>query len=486
MLAEAKREAERVVKEARDQQSRLISEEEVYKQAERAAEEIIEDARETERQIRLGAEDYADEILSTLEVNLEKFLAAVRRGRDRLAGPRGRAGRGRLAAGADRPVSRADKVASCRLARPAAIRKATSEDVPDGSLTRSLGPFEDDPGFSHLLPDPATDDRLRLFFETELRANAIALGLDLDDRRGDRRRDLAAARRVARARHDDASRELGADDQGVRPAAAARLPLAAADGGKASGGTAHTLPGGDGRRPGVAGQGPRDGADAPGPRAARPKTARPPTWRRRRREAASSTGATASRSPASSTFPRAARRSGRCGGSRDRLGADERAEGATMGERWFSDQELGEMARPTMERAIEALERGDAEQAAAALRGDEARVPVHARPAGGRDRGADLVRQGEARGRGRRGGVAVEPRAELAPAGGDDRRVRPPRGREGAGRDLARALDQRRRPEARVVRDRRGRREAHLHDEPVRIGAAAVAPGPLRGATAGA
>ena len=86
MLAEAKREAERVVKEARDQQARLISEEEVYKQAERAAEEIIEDARETERSIRLGAEDYADEILSTLEVNLEKFLAAVRRGRDRLAG----------------------------------------------------------------------------------------------------------------------------------------------------------------------------------------------------------------------------------------------------------------------------------------------------------------------------------------------------------------------------------------------------------------
>src|SRR5215212_955244 len=86
MLAEAKREAERVVKEARDQQARLISDEEVYKQAERAAEEIIEDARDTERQIRLGAEDYADEILSTLEVNLQKFLAAVQRGRDRLAG----------------------------------------------------------------------------------------------------------------------------------------------------------------------------------------------------------------------------------------------------------------------------------------------------------------------------------------------------------------------------------------------------------------
>jgi hypothetical protein len=34
-----------------------------------------------------------------------------------------------------------------------------------------------------------------------------------------------------------------------------------------------------------------------------------------------------------------------------------------MGEKWFSDEELGEMARPTMVRAIEALERGDAEEA---------------------------------------------------------------------------------------------------------------------------
>jgi vacuolar-type H+-ATPase subunit H len=86
MLAEAKREAERIIKEAREEQARLISDEEVYKQAERGAEEIIEDARDTKHQIRRGAEDYADEILSTLEVNLEKFLSAVRRGRSRLAG----------------------------------------------------------------------------------------------------------------------------------------------------------------------------------------------------------------------------------------------------------------------------------------------------------------------------------------------------------------------------------------------------------------
>ncbi len=86
MLAEAKREAERIVQEARERQERLISQEEVTRQAERAAEDIIEEARAREREIRLGAEDYADEILNTLEVNLSKFIAAVRRGRERLAG----------------------------------------------------------------------------------------------------------------------------------------------------------------------------------------------------------------------------------------------------------------------------------------------------------------------------------------------------------------------------------------------------------------
>ncbi len=36
-----------------------------------------------------------------------------------------------------------------------------------------------------------------------------------------------------------------------------------------------------------------------------------------------------------------------------------------MSERWFSDDELGEMARPTMDRAIEAMERGDVAEAKA-------------------------------------------------------------------------------------------------------------------------
>ena len=70
----------------RERQEQLVSQQEVTRQAERAAEDIIEDARAREREIRLGAEDYADEILNTLEVNLSKFIAAVQRGRERLQG----------------------------------------------------------------------------------------------------------------------------------------------------------------------------------------------------------------------------------------------------------------------------------------------------------------------------------------------------------------------------------------------------------------
>src|SRR5664280_1803582 len=84
--AEVKQEAERVVGEAQERADRLASEQEVVRLAERNAQQIMEDAREREREIRLGAEDYADEVLGNLEINLDKFLAAVRRGRERLQG----------------------------------------------------------------------------------------------------------------------------------------------------------------------------------------------------------------------------------------------------------------------------------------------------------------------------------------------------------------------------------------------------------------
>jgi vacuolar-type H+-ATPase subunit H len=87
MLAAAKLEAERILSEARERQTQLVVEHHLTGQAELASEEIIDGARAEEREIRLGAETYADEILSTFETNLSKFIAAIQRGRERLQGP---------------------------------------------------------------------------------------------------------------------------------------------------------------------------------------------------------------------------------------------------------------------------------------------------------------------------------------------------------------------------------------------------------------
>src|SRR5437667_178758 len=87
MLAEAKRECDRLIGEAREQAVREASQTEIVKLAERQAQDIVDDARRQARETRLEMEDWADGILSTLEVNLDKFLAAVKRGRGRLHEP---------------------------------------------------------------------------------------------------------------------------------------------------------------------------------------------------------------------------------------------------------------------------------------------------------------------------------------------------------------------------------------------------------------
>jgi hypothetical protein len=84
MLAEAKRECDRILGEAREQAVREASQTEIVKLAERQAQDIIDEARRSARETRLEMEDWADSILSTLEVNLDKFLGAVKRGRERL------------------------------------------------------------------------------------------------------------------------------------------------------------------------------------------------------------------------------------------------------------------------------------------------------------------------------------------------------------------------------------------------------------------
>lgn len=86
MLDEARSESDRIVQQAREEAEKLVSEQEVLKQAEKQGADIIEDSRRREREIRLGAEDYADDVLGNLEDNLGRLLGAVQRGRARLQG----------------------------------------------------------------------------------------------------------------------------------------------------------------------------------------------------------------------------------------------------------------------------------------------------------------------------------------------------------------------------------------------------------------
>ena len=86
MLAEAEREAARVLEEAREECARLLGRDEVAKAAEHRAEVLLDEARALDREIRLGAEDYAKAILEQLETYLGNFRAAVVRGRERLTG----------------------------------------------------------------------------------------------------------------------------------------------------------------------------------------------------------------------------------------------------------------------------------------------------------------------------------------------------------------------------------------------------------------
>jgi cell division septum initiation protein DivIVA len=93
LLAKARRDAQALVERARAEQARLVSAQEVAKAAQEEAERLLAEAREMARQMRLEAEDYVDAKLAQYEIvldkthtELERSMAQVRRGRDKLRG----------------------------------------------------------------------------------------------------------------------------------------------------------------------------------------------------------------------------------------------------------------------------------------------------------------------------------------------------------------------------------------------------------------
>ncbi|MGH9041705.1 MAG: hypothetical protein ACRDZ3_15915 [Acidimicrobiia bacterium] len=84
-LARSRREAEEIVASARARAEGMVSRTEVVREAQRVARITVEQAEAAGRQVRNQAEDYVDAKLAGFEVTMERALAAVQKGRKRLA-----------------------------------------------------------------------------------------------------------------------------------------------------------------------------------------------------------------------------------------------------------------------------------------------------------------------------------------------------------------------------------------------------------------
>lgn len=84
MVEAAEVDANRILEDAERQAEQIAGEQEIVRLAEQRAQEIVDDAMAREREMRVGSEDYADQIFANLETNLDNLLKNVTRCRQRL------------------------------------------------------------------------------------------------------------------------------------------------------------------------------------------------------------------------------------------------------------------------------------------------------------------------------------------------------------------------------------------------------------------
>lgn len=75
ILIDAQKEADEILNDTKQRAGRLVEEHEVTKMAYEQATAIIEDGKKTSREMRLGAVDYADQVLAITEDRLQEMLA---------------------------------------------------------------------------------------------------------------------------------------------------------------------------------------------------------------------------------------------------------------------------------------------------------------------------------------------------------------------------------------------------------------------------
>ncbi len=84
VINEAKAEASKIIEDAKSKTKQLALESEVVKEAKLHGEEIIAEAHKISYEIKSSAHEYADNILASIENNLQKSLEIILQGRKEL------------------------------------------------------------------------------------------------------------------------------------------------------------------------------------------------------------------------------------------------------------------------------------------------------------------------------------------------------------------------------------------------------------------
>ncbi len=86
ILAEAQQEADAISEEANKHILSMIDQNEITKLANEQAQKIITQAQNSAKEMRLGAKDYVDSLLESIELDLTDLINTVRENRDELRG----------------------------------------------------------------------------------------------------------------------------------------------------------------------------------------------------------------------------------------------------------------------------------------------------------------------------------------------------------------------------------------------------------------
>jgi len=81
VILQAESEADKIINAARERATMMLQENELVRQAQEDARQMLEAAHEQAEEVRQGADLYAQEVLGSLENELTKLLATVRKGR---------------------------------------------------------------------------------------------------------------------------------------------------------------------------------------------------------------------------------------------------------------------------------------------------------------------------------------------------------------------------------------------------------------------